>query len=69
MYICSDCFCVQYMMATDGVFAAGDIARFHLPLINADTNIGHWQLAHNHGTPHTHYKLELFFIEITRKMY
>ncbi|XP_064382581.1 apoptosis-inducing factor 3-like [Halichondria panicea] len=39
----------KHMMATDGVFAAGDIARFHLPLINGDTNIGHWQLAHNHG--------------------
>ena len=37
------------MKATDGVYAAGDIVRFPLPLINGETNIGHWQIAHNHG--------------------
>ncbi len=43
------------MRAADGVFAAGDIARFPLPLIdNQKTNIGHWQLAHNHGRVAAH---------------
>lgn len=37
------------MKACDNVYAVGDIVRFHLPLINGDTNIGHWQIAHNHG--------------------
>ena len=40
---------LQFMKATDSVFAAGDIVRFHLPLIDGETNIGHWQIAHNHG--------------------
>jgi len=37
------------MKATEGVYAAGDIVRFPLPLVNGDVNIGHWQIAHNHG--------------------
>ena len=37
------------MKAADDVYAAGDIARFPLPLIGDSTSIGHWQLAHNHG--------------------
>ena len=37
------------MKATEGVYAAGDIVRFPLPLINGNANIGHWQIAHNHG--------------------
>ncbi len=37
------------MKATDDVFGAGDIVRFPLPLIEGETNIGHWQIAHNHG--------------------
>ena len=37
------------MKAADSVFAAGDIVRFPLPLIDGETNIGHWQIAHNHG--------------------
>lgn len=40
---------LQYMKACDSVYAAGDIVRFHLPLIDGETNIGHWQIAHNHG--------------------
>ena len=42
-------FALQYMKAADSVYAAGDIVRFPLPLINGETNIGHWQIAHNHG--------------------
>ena len=42
-------FPLQYMKAADSVFAAGDIVRFPLPLIDGETNIGHWQIAHNHG--------------------
>lgn len=42
-------FFFQFMKATDSVFAAGDIVRFPLPLIDGETNIGHWQIAHNHG--------------------
>ena len=37
------------MCAEGDVYAAGDIARFPLPLIGDSTSIGHWQLAHNHG--------------------
>ena len=37
------------MQATSDVYGAGDIVRFPLPLIEGDTNIGHWQIAHNHG--------------------
>ena len=37
------------MCAEGDVYAAGDIARFPLPLISDSTSIGHWQLAHNHG--------------------
>lgn len=37
-------------MCVEGdVYAAGDIARFPLPLIGDSTSIGHWQLSHNHG--------------------
>lgn len=37
------------MKAADGVYAAGDIAKFPLPLIKDSISIGHWQIAHNHG--------------------
>ncbi len=37
------------MEACPDVYGAGDIVRFPLPLIEGDTNIGHWQIAHNHG--------------------
>ena len=37
------------MRVTDGVYAAGDIAKFPLPLIQDSVSIGHWQIAHNHG--------------------
>ncbi len=37
------------MKAAEDVYAAGDIVRFPLPLVNSDANIGHWQIAHNHG--------------------
>ena len=37
------------MCAEGDVYAAGDIARFPLPLIGDSTSIGHWQLAHYHG--------------------
>ena len=37
------------MRATEDVYGAGDIVRFPLPLIDGETNIGHWQIAHNHG--------------------
>lgn len=40
---------IQHMKATENVYAAGDIVRFPLPLVNGDVNIGHWQIAHNHG--------------------
>ena len=49
MYIPS----VQHMKATEGVYAAGDIVRFPLPLVGTDANIGHWQIAHNHGMKST----------------
>ncbi|XP_003386312.1 PREDICTED: apoptosis-inducing factor 3-like [Amphimedon queenslandica] len=39
----------EYMKVTDGVYAAGDIAKFPLPLIQDSVSIGHWQIAHNHG--------------------
>jgi NADPH-dependent 2,4-dienoyl-CoA reductase/sulfur reductase-like enzyme len=37
------------MCAEGDVYAAGDIARFPLPLIGDSASIGHWQLAHYHG--------------------
>lgn len=37
------------MKAIEDVFAAGDIAKFPLPLISDSVSIGHWQLAHYHG--------------------
>lgn len=40
---------LQHMQACPDVFGAGDIVRFPLPLIEGETNIGHWQIAHNHG--------------------
>ena len=39
----------QYMNATGDLYAAGDIAKFPLPLIDSSVSIGHWQLAHYHG--------------------
>ena len=39
------------MCAEGDVYAAGDIARFPLPLIGDSASIGHWQLAHYHGNP------------------
>lgn len=39
----------QFMRVMKDVFGAGDIVRFPLPLIQGDTNIGHWQIAHNQG--------------------
>ena len=37
-------------MCVEGdAYAAGDIVRFPLPLINDTASIGHWQLAHYHG--------------------
>lgn len=37
------------MRVSDGVYAAGDIAQFPLPLTGERVSIGHWQIAHNHG--------------------
>ena len=37
------------MKVTDGIYAAGDIAYFPLPMIESSISIGHWQIAHNHG--------------------
>ena len=42
-------FLLKYMKATEDIFAAGDIAKFPLPLIGSSVSIGHWQLAHYHG--------------------
>ena len=39
------------MCAEGDVYAAGDIARFPLPLIGDSTSIGHWQLTNYHGNP------------------
>ena len=39
----------QTMKAGEDVYAGGDIVRFPLPLIGDTANIGHWQIAHNHG--------------------
>eukprot|EP00731_Ephydatia_muelleri_P011007 Em0005g1593a len=39
----------KHLKAAAGVYAAGDVAQFPLPLVAHDTNIGHWQVAHKHG--------------------
>ena len=40
----------EYLQAAEGLFAAGDIAAFTLPLTGERNRIEHWRLACEHGT-------------------
>ena len=40
----------EYLQAAEGLFAAGDIATFTLPLTGERQRIEHWRLACEHGT-------------------
>ena len=40
----------EYLQAAEGLFAAGDIAAFTLPLTGERHRIEHWRLACEHGT-------------------
>ena len=50
----------QFMNATDSVFGAGDIVSFPLPLVDKEVNIGHWQIALNHGKGLQYHMLKYF---------